>query len=75
MLNATNIVIAAFVEQIRMNNMYIESDIRSELRTKLEFVARRTLENLYNSNAPHHDMEHTMMVTEVGQQVLRGKHV
>jgi len=28
-----------------------------------------------NSDAPYHNAEHTMMVTLVGQEILRGKHI
>jgi hypothetical protein len=33
------------------------------------------LENIANSDALYHDVEHTLMVTLVGQEILRGKHV
>lgn len=75
MFNPTNIVIDAFVESIRDNYMRIYGEMRPEFRNVLEFVARMVLENIANSDAPYHDMEHTIMVTQVGQQVLRGKHV
>lgn len=75
MVNPTEIVINAFVERVRMNYQTIYGDMRPEFRSALEFVARMTLENIANSDAPYHDMEHTIMVTEVGQEVLPGKHV
>lgn len=75
MFNPTNVVIDAFVQRIRENYMRIYGDMRPEFRAALEFVARMTLENIANSDAPYQDMEHTIMVTEVGQEVLRGKHV
>jgi hypothetical protein len=33
------------------------------------------LENIANSDALYHDVEHTLMVTLVGQEILRGKHI
>ena len=33
------------------------------------------MENIANSDAPYHNAEHTMMVTLVGQEILRGKHI
>jgi hypothetical protein len=71
----TRVVIDAFVERVRENYIGVYGDMRPEFRAALEFVARMTLENIANSDAPYHDMEHTIMVTEVGQAVLRGKHV
>jgi len=32
------------------------------------------LENIANSDAAYHDMNHTIMVTLVGQEILLGKH-
>jgi hypothetical protein len=39
------------------------------------FVARLSLENIADSDAAYHDMNHTIMVTLVGQEILRGKHI
>ena len=33
------------------------------------------LENIANSDAAYHDVFHTILVTEVGQQILKGKHI
>ena len=41
----------------------------------IEFIARLAMENIANSDAPYHDMNHTIMVTLVGQEVLRGRHI
>jgi hypothetical protein len=40
----------------------------------IAFVARLALENIANSDAAYHDINHTIMVTLVGQEILRGKH-
>src|SRR4029078_6033387 len=40
----------------------------------ISFVARLSLENIADSDAAYHDMNHTIMVTLVGQEILRGKH-
>ncbi len=41
----------------------------------LGWAARMALETIANSDAPYHNVEHTVMVTMVGQEILRGKHV
>ena len=41
----------------------------------LAFIGRGAMENIANSDAPYHNAEHTMMVTLVGQEILRGKHI
>jgi hypothetical protein len=39
------------------------------------WVARTVLGNIANSDALYHNVEHTILVTLVGQQILHGKHV
>ena len=40
---------------------------------KINMAARLVLEVIANSDALYHDVEHTMLVTLVGQEILRGK--
>ena len=39
----------------------------------LEQAARTALETLLNCDCPYHDANHTILVTDVGQTILRGK--
>ena len=39
------------------------------------WVARTVLGNISNSDALYHNVEHTILVTLVGQQILHGKHL
>jgi hypothetical protein len=41
----------------------------------IPWLARCTLENISNSDMLYHDVEHTMLVATVGQQILIGKHL
>ena len=41
----------------------------------ISFFARLALENIANSDAAYHDVNHTIMVTLVGQEILRGRHI
>lgn len=41
----------------------------------LNWIGRLALENISNSDMLYHDVEHTMLVTTVGQQILIGKHL
>jgi hypothetical protein len=41
----------------------------------LNFVAQLALENIATSDAAYHDVNHTIMVTLVGQEILRGRHI
>ena len=38
----------------------------------VKWVGRFALENISNSDMLYHDVEHTMLVTTVGQQILVG---
>jgi hypothetical protein len=74
MFNPTQIVIQAFVEQLKHNYSQIYGDLESDYRDIIGFVGRIALENIANSDAAYHDMNHTIMVTLVGQEILLGKH-
>jgi hypothetical protein len=41
----------------------------------VNWIGRFALENIANSDMLYHDVEHTMLVTTVGQQILLGKHL
>jgi len=41
----------------------------------ISFVARLALETLATTDATYHDVHHTMMVTLVGEEILRGRHI
>src|ERR1700745_641859 len=74
MFNPTQIVIQAFVEELR--NMYgqIYGVLEPAYPDIIGFVGRLALENIADSDAVYHDMNHTIMVTLVGQEILRCKH-
>lgn len=41
----------------------------------IAWLCRCTLENIHNSDMLYHNVEHTMLVVTVGQQILIGKHL
>lgn len=49
--------------------------IAPEYGNVLGWVARLALENIANSDALYHNVEHTVMVTLAGQSILEGKHL
>lgn len=73
MFNPTAIVSAAFGDYLAA--LYIQhfSGRKPEYAAFLGGAARLVLERLGNSDALYHNAEHTMMVTLVGQQILRGR--
>src|SRR5437660_9261585 len=75
MFNATLIVIEAFIRELRA--MYDRTYGTSEpgFPGVISFVAQLALKNIATSDAAYHDVNHTIMVTLVGQEILRGRHI
>ncbi|MEX2488957.1 MAG: hypothetical protein WD356_05450 [Pseudomonadales bacterium] len=72
MFNPSSVVIEAFVEELvsHYDHMYGRNETDTHL---IVSNARNTLEIIANSDSPYHDMNHTIMVTMVGMEILRGK--
>jgi hypothetical protein len=75
MFNTTELLIDAFVKQLRQAYWRTYSDLRPAYPGILSWAGRMALENLANTNALYHNIEHTIMVTLVGQEILKGKHL
>jgi hypothetical protein len=72
LFNPATVVIEHFVEELidHYERMYGQNP------TDIHLVvsnARNALEIIANSDAPYHDVNHTIMVTMVGMEILRGK--
>jgi hypothetical protein len=74
MFNPTQVVIQAFVEELQAMYGQIYGVLEPAYPGIIGFIGRLALENIANSDAPYHDINHTIMVTLVGQEILRGKH-
>jgi len=75
MFNPTELVIEAFVELLQSTYQRIYGLLEPGYPGIIAFIGRTALENIANSEAPYHDVNHTIMVTLVGQEILRGKHI
>jgi len=75
MFNPTQIIIEAFVGELREMYERTYGVLEPSFPGIISFVARLALENIATSDAAYHDVNHTIMVTLVGQEILRGKHV
>src|SRR6516164_692266 len=75
MFNPTQGVITAFIRELR--EMYDRNygTLEPGFQGVISFVGQLALENLATSDAPYHDVNHTIMVTLVGQEILRGRHI
>jgi len=49
--------------------------LKSDYEDIIGWIGSMALENIANSDALYHNVEHTILVTLVGQEILRGKHI
>jgi hypothetical protein len=75
MFNATEILIDAFVNQIREGYRRTYGAFKNDYQDIIAWAGSMALENIANSDALYHNVEHTILVTLVGQEILRGKHI
>jgi hypothetical protein len=75
MFNATSIVIDAFIRELRATYERTYGMMEPAYPGVISFVAQIALENIATSDAAYHDVNHTIMVTLVGQEILRGRHI
>jgi len=75
MTNSLNSLIEAFI--VDLQNSYIDLFGHKELinLSTLSALSEQALETIALSNAPYHDVHHTMMVTSVGNEILKSKHL
>ena len=75
MLNLQKHTIDVSVEELRRAYERIYSNIEQQLGNIIVWSGRLALENIANSDALYHDVEHTVMVTLAGQAIIEGKHL
>lgn len=75
MFNATETLIDAFGIELRKGYRRMYGGLKSSYEEIICWVSSMSLENIANSDALYHNTEHTILVTLVGQEILRGKHV
>lgn len=75
MLNPTKILSEALGDHLEQYYRAMFGPEEPTYPGKLNLAARTALEAIANSDALYHDVQHTMLVTLVGQEILRGKHL
>ena len=75
MFNSTEIVIDAFVEHLKTIYQHNFSNLEPGYPGIIAWCARMALERISDTDSLFHDVEHTILVTVVGQDILRGKHI
>lgn len=73
--NATEILINAFAEKLRDGYRRTYGGFKPDYEDIIAWAGNMALENIANSDALYHNVEHTILVTLVGQEILRGKHI
>lgn len=73
--NATEILIDTFVENLRGGYRRTYGGLKPDYEDIIAWAGSMALENIANSDALYHNVEHTILVTLVGQEILRGKHI
>lgn len=75
MLNSTAILIQAFAGQLSTAYQLTWGGYHQDYSEIIVWAGRMALENIANGDALYHNMEHTMLVTLVGLEILKGKHM
>ena len=75
MFNPTQIVIEAFVGELRTMYERTYGVMEPSYPGIIGFFATACAGKYRNSDAAYHDVNHTIMVTLVGQEILRGRHI
>jgi hypothetical protein len=75
MLNLEKLIIEHFVGELRAGYQRNYGGVNPEYANIIAWTGYLALENISNSDILYHNIEHTIMVTLVGQEILRGKHL
>lgn len=75
MFNATELLIDDFVKRLAEGYHHTYGGYKSDYADIIAWVGGMALENVANSDALYHNVEHTILVTLVGQEILQGKHI
>ena len=75
MFHVQRYVINQFVQELQEAYQQTYNILEPQYGNVIEWAGHLALENIANSNALYHNVEHTIMVTLVGQLILKGKHL
>jgi hypothetical protein len=75
MFNATELLIEDFVKKLKDGYRRTYGGWKSDYEEIIAWVGGMAMENIANSDALYHNVEHSILVTLVGQEILRGKHI
>lgn len=73
--NATEILIDEFVKRLRLGYRRTYGGLKQSYEEIIAWAGSMAMENIANSDALYHNVEHSILVSLVGQEILRGKHI
>jgi len=73
MLNPTSIMTEALCADLRSRYERLFGDRQRDFAVLLDTAAQAALGHIANSDAAYHDVQHTLLVTSAGQEILRGR--
>jgi hypothetical protein len=75
MFNITELEINNFVQHVQDAYRRTYGGYKLDYAEIIGWAGSMALENIANSDALYHNVDHTILVTLVGQEILRGKHI
>jgi len=69
------LLIESFVKELKDAYQQTYSSLESQFANIIEWTGQLALENIANSDLLYHNVEHTILVTLVGQTILKGRHL
>ncbi len=75
MLNIITAITDSFIESLKAGYRDTYGNLKSDASQLIEQTVNIALTNIGTSDALYHNVEHTILVTLVGQEILRGKYI
>ena len=75
MFNPTEVLIKEFVQQLQLGYRQTYGGLKKDYEEIIAWAGEMAMENIANTDALYHNVEHSILVTLVGQEILRGKHL
>jgi hypothetical protein len=75
MINWQELTIDTFVQQLKTSYQRTYGDINPVCGRLVAWCGRLSLDNISNSDALYHDIDHTIMVSLAGLAIIEGKHL
>ncbi|MEW5940829.1 MAG: metal-dependent phosphohydrolase, partial [Chloroflexota bacterium] len=75
MLSWQELIINTFVEQLQTAYHRTYGEVNPVFGRIIAWCGRLVLDNISNSDALYHDVDHTIMVSLAGQAIIEGKHL